>query len=268
MKTKVCITCSALSALLLLSNSCYSFHEIRGSGDLVTEQISIGDYTEIKASNSAIDITYTQSDEAAGLRIVTDRNIFEKYNIRVEKGKLRIQPDEKYKNAHFKPTSFVVTTNSTRLRKVDFAGGSTFTTNSPLRTDVLDIDLAGSGKVNLNDTVSADKLGIDIAGSGTLNASAIEAHSFDADIAGSGKLNLGGHVTKASFDIAGSGTIRAFDLQVEDMECDIAGSGNIEITVNNSIDAEVAGSGRIRYKGDPPRIKSHMAGSGSIRKAD
>ncbi len=84
----------------------------------------------------------------------------------------------------------------------------------------------------------------------------------------SGKLNLGGIIQKAYFDIAGSGTIRAFDLHVEDMKCKIAGSGDIDITANNSIDASIAGSGRIKYKGDAKDIKKSVAGSGSIKQVD
>lgn len=260
--------CSVLSALLLL-NSCFSFQIIQGNGDLVTKEINIPDYTEIQAANSStIDITYAQTDGEAGLSIVTDRNVLDKYNIRVEGARLKILPKEEYRHAFFRPTSFIVTTNSARLRKLDISGSAVFTANNPLHTDELDIDLAGSGRINLNDTVFTDRLEIDIAGSGTLNAPAVESHSFNADIAGSGTLNLGGHADRASFDIAGSGTIRAFDFQVEDMACDIAGSGDIEISVTSSIRADVAGSGRIKYKGDPQHIKKDIAGSGSIRKVD
>ncbi|MDR1918904.1 MAG: DUF2807 domain-containing protein [Tannerellaceae bacterium] len=267
MKPNLFTVCSVLSVLLFL-NSCFSFQIIQGDGDLLTQEIEIEDYVSIQASNSAIDITYVQSDEAPALTVITDRNILEKYNIRVREGKLKILPKDEYEHSYFKPTKFIVTTNSTSLRKIDVAGSINFTVDKPLRTDELDIDLAGSGKVNLNDSVFVDKLDIDIAGSATLNAFALQGHSFDGDIAGSGKLNLGGQVSKATFEIAGSGDIRAFDLQVEDMKCDIAGSGNIEISVHNSIHAQIAGSGHIRYKGNPPNIKKDVAGSGSIKKID
>ncbi|MDR1938822.1 MAG: DUF2807 domain-containing protein [Tannerellaceae bacterium] len=267
MKPKAFTICGVLSVLLFL-NSCSPFLLIQGDGDLVTQEINIDDYTGIKASNSSIDIMYVQSDEAPTLTVTTDRNILEKYDIRVREGKLRIEPEDKYEHALFKPTKFIVTTNSTSLRKIDVSGSINFTVDRPLRTDDLEIDLAGSGRVNLNDSVIVDKLDIDIAGSGTLNAFAVEGNSFDGDIAGAGRLNLGGQMTRASFDIAGSGTIRAFDFQVEEMKCDIAGSGNIEISVSHSINAQIAGSGRIKYKGNPSHIKKDVAGSGSIKKMD
>lgn len=266
MKTKALLLLAV--GTLLLMNSCYPFQKIKGDGNVVTEVINIGDYDALQAGNSSMKIEYRQSDEAPSLTITTDQNILEMYDIRTEGNSLKILPKPEHKQTGFFPTEFTVITNSTKLKKVDVAGSVDFYLNSPLKTDVLDIDLAGSGTVNLNDSVFLNKIDVDLAGSATINAPALFGNEFDGDIAGSGKLNLGGVLQKASFEIAGSGTVRAFDLQVEDMSCDIAGSGDIEISVSNSIRADVAGSGRIKYKGDPQDIRKSIAGSGSIKKVD
>jgi hypothetical protein len=267
MKMKVFL-CSVCCVGLLALGGCFPFQVIKGDGDLVTKEISIDDYKAIKASNGAIKLNYKQSDEAPGLTVTVDRNIFEKYDIGVYDSRLKIVPKKEFEYANFKPTTFTVTTNSTTLNKLDAAGSVDFIVNDPLQTDELDLDLAGSCIVNFNDTLILSNLKVDVAGSGTLNAFALTGESFRGEIAGSGKLNLGGQVTKASFEIAGSGTVRAFDLWVDDMKCEIAGSGDIEISVNNSIHAEVAGSGHIKYHGNPQHIDKDVAGSGSIRKVD
>lgn len=266
MKTKALVVLFACS--LLLMNSCFPFQRIKGDGDIITEVININDYDELQAGNTSMKIEYIQSDEAPALTIITDRNIFDMYDIRTDGNKLKIIPKPEYKQAHFSPTEFTVITNSSGLKKVDAAGSIDFFLNSPLITENLDIDLAGSGTINLNDSVSFNTLDIDLAGSATINAFALFGQKIDGDIAGSGKLNLGGAMQKVSFEIAGSGTVRAFDLQVEDMSCSIAGSGDIEISVSNSIHADIAGSGRIKYKGNPQDIKKSVAGSGSIKQVD
>ena len=265
MKTKLLILCGTWSLLLLL-NSCISAQIIRGSGDLVTEEIPIGNYNKIQVGQASIDVTYTQTDQPAGLSVVTDRNIFDKYIFRVEDGKLEIRPKPEYRYASFQPTRFTVTTRSAGLNKIDKAGSGNFTVDSPLNTENLGIDLAGSGKVYFNETLTANDIDVDVAGSGNLNATDIQARSLDGDIAGSGRMSLAGRIAKVSFDIAGSGSVHAFDLQVEDVDCDIAGSGNVEISVSNSIKLDVAGSGSIKYKGNPQHIKQDIAGSGRIQK--
>jgi hypothetical protein len=240
---------------------------IRGDGNLVTQELTLDDYDVIEASHS-IKATYVQSEEAPALTVTTDQNIMEKYIFRVKNSRLQIKPKEEYKHANFFPTEFTVTTHSKGLRKADLAGSITFDLNSPFTGDDLEINLAGSGTINLNDQVTINKLDVDLAGSSTFNAYKLTGKDFDGDVAGSGKINLGGSMAKATFEIAGSGTVRAFDLQVEDMKCSIAGSGDIEISVSNSISADVAGSGRIKYKGDPQTIRKEIAGSGSIKKMD
>ena len=268
MRKIVFVSTIALCTALLLLNSCFPFQKVKGDGDVTTEVLTIGDYNVLQAGNSSMKIEYRQSDGAPALSVTTDKNIFDMYDIRVEDNKLKILPKKEFDKATFFPTEFTVVTNSKSLRKVEAAGSITFDINSPFAADKLEIDLAGSGTVNLNDSVSLDKLRIEMAGSATLNAFALCGREFNGDIAGSGKLNLGGVMQKASFKIAGSGTIRAFDLQVESMSCDIAGSGDIEISVSNSIQANVAGSGRIKYKGDPQDIKKSIAGAGSVKKVD
>jgi hypothetical protein len=233
----------------------------------VTQELALDDYDVIEASHS-IKATYVQSEEPPALSVTTDQNIMEKYIFRVKDSKLQIKPKEEYKHANFFPTQFTVTTHSKGLRKVNLAGSVTFDLDSPFTGDDLEINLAGSGTINLNHPVTIDDLDVDLAGSATLNAHQLNGKEFDGDIAGSGKLNLGGSMTKATFEIAGSGTVRAFGLQVENMKCNIAGSGDIEISVSNSISADVAGSGRIKYKGDPQTIQKKIAGSGSVKKMD
>jgi hypothetical protein len=250
----------------LLTGSCLSSLRIKGDGLPVTREITISDYNAIRCEGP-MKIDYTRSDDAPGLTVTVDRNIFEMYDFSVRDGMLRIKPKKEYRDKLFAPTLFTVVTSSTDLRRVDAAGKTEFTVNSPLRTEELKFSLAGRTTVNLKDSVILRKLNVDIAGRGTLNAFALAGERFGGDIAGSGDINLGGRMATASFDIAGSGTVHAFNLQTEEVKCSIAGSGKLEISASSSIHADIAGSGSIRYRGDP-RVVSKTAGLASVRKAD
>lgn len=48
----------------------------------------------------------------------------------------------------------------------------------------------------------------------------------------------------------------------------MAGNGSVEITANNSICANAAGIGHIKYKGNATDITRRIAGNGSITKVD
>ncbi|MDR1102538.1 MAG: DUF2807 domain-containing protein, partial [Tannerella sp.] len=205
MKVKA-IVCSVsmLVVCMMLTGSCFSPRRVKGDGHPVTRVIAISDYNAIQCSGS-MKVDYTRSDDAPGLTVTVDRNIFEMYEFSVHDGTLRIKPKEEYKDERFAPTLFTVVTKSTALRKVEAAGKTEFTVNSPLRTDELKFSLAGSTKVNLRDSVILRKLNVELAGSGTLNAFALAGEAFGGTIAGSGNIHLGGRIATASFEIAGSG---------------------------------------------------------------
>ncbi|MDR0429377.1 MAG: DUF2807 domain-containing protein [Tannerellaceae bacterium] len=266
MKTNV--LCALIAGLALITaTGCKPFKVVRGDGNVVTREISIGDYNKIEVSHS-LKLIYSQSEESPALKVTVDENILEIYDIKVSGGKLQIKPKKEFEWAYFKPTEFTIVAQSKELSSVELAGSTDFELNGLFTSEKLKIDLAGSGTININDSAFINHFDIDMAGSSTLNALQLNGRKFNGDIAGSGKLNLGGVMENAVFDIAGSGTVHAFDLQVDGMTCDIAGSGNVEISVNNSINVSVAGSGRVKYRGNPQNIKKDIAGLGSVVKVD
>jgi hypothetical protein len=42
----------------------------------------------------------------------------------------------------------------------------------------------------------------------------------------------------------------------------------MEISVSESLNVEIAGSGKIRYRGNPQHVRKSVAGSGKIEKID
>ncbi|MEY8489101.1 DUF2807 domain-containing protein [Tannerellaceae bacterium 33-180] len=79
---------------------------------------------------------------------------------------------------------------------------------------------------------------------------------------------LTGKTENMNIKSAGSCKIKAFDLETEKLNCKAAGSTNIEITASKSISTKIAGSGTIRYKGNPDIKEKSIVGSGSITKVD
>ena len=106
------------------------------------------------------------------------------------------------------------------------------------------------------------------AGGGTIKADSIAITRLDCEIAGSGTVSLSGKTEKMNIKSAGSSKIKAFGLETEELTCKAAGSTHIEITANKAISTKIAGSGTIRYKGNPNIKEKSIIGSGSITKVD
>jgi hypothetical protein len=58
----------------------------------------------------------------------------------------------------------------------------------------------------------------------------------------------------------------AANLETNSCEVKITGSGDVEINVKDELNANITGSGNVRYKGNPGKVNSHSAGSGNVKK--
>ncbi|MBP3517058.1 MAG: DUF2807 domain-containing protein [Parabacteroides sp.] len=224
--------------------SCH-INKVSGDGNIVSKEIPTEDYSKIRIKGENIDLRYTQSDGAPYLKIETDQNILDLLEIKSNSNELVIRPQDRHTG--IRPTRFIVETNSTALKA---------------------LRMAGSGNCNLGTGLTGDKLEIKTAGGGTIEAEAIAIAHLDCEIAGSCTLCLSGKTEKMEIESAGSSKVKAFDLETDELDCQAAGSTHIEVTANKTISVQIAGSGTIRYKGNPDIKRKDIAGSGSITKVD
>lgn len=128
----------------------------------------------------------------------------------------------------------------------------------------MESDVSGSGNIELRGKCRS--FNSDVSGSGkvilTLNASG----NADFGVSGSGKIEASGSASKVKASISGSGKVLAANLETNSCEVRITGSGDVEINVKNELDANITGSGSVRYRGNPSKVNSHSAGSGHVRK--
>ena len=228
---------SFILVLILIAGLLCSCHinKVSGDGNVVSKEIPIKDYDEIQIEGENVDFKYMQSDDVPYLKVETDQNIMDLLDINTDSKVLVVRP----KNRHtgINPTRFIVITNSTALKEFKMAGGG-------------------------------NKLEIRFAGGGTIKADSIAITRLDCEIAGSGTVSLSGKTEKMNIKSAGSSKIKAFGLETEELTCKAAGSTHIEITANKAISTKIAGSGTIRYKGNPNIKEKSIIGSGSITKVD
>jgi len=227
-------------ALLLLLGSCSIQETIQGNRQIVSKTIDIADYDEIQLNISG-DVVYKQFSEMSPyLEIHTDENIFDLLDIHVNGDKLIFDLKD---DVNIRPSKLTVYTTSRGLKNVK---------------------IAGSGDVVLQGEVNSREFKLSIAGSGNISSDSLYCEKLKVDIAGSGNAALEGASNDAQIKIAGSGDFNSYKFVVTDAKCNISGSGNIFINVIGELDASVAGSGNIRYKGSPAKVNTSVAGSGSV----
>jgi hypothetical protein len=146
---------------------------------------------------------------------------------------------------------------------------------SKVTSEVVDGTLRLGEKSNLTINVTKpvkyqvsvkDLSGLMISGSGTVTTAKITAPRLAVDISGSGKVTVGGTVENQDLAISGSGDYQAKDLQTKITTVKIAGSGDATVTVSDSLDIQMSGSGKLTYYGNPPKVNQQISGSGRVTK--
>lgn len=96
---------------------------------------------------------------------------------------------------------------------------------------------------------------------------AIEANELDATIAGSGKLDITGKVEELKVNANTSGVYKGFGLQCKTLTAQAHGNGRAEVSVSESLVANVVSGGKVIYMGNPT-LKVNATSSGIVEKAE
>ena len=210
---------------------------IRGNGDLVTSDWTVGAFDGVSAAGS-VEVRFFECD-VHRVVVTVDDNLYGFVKIDVKNDVLRIGT----KSGNFSFTKYRVDVYAPTLSSVT---------------------ISGSGSFKTDDVISASSFSTVISGSGRIEA-AVECNSFSATISGSGRTTISGASNSAKINISGSGRFDGSDFSIKDADVRISGSGNANVWVTDNLSATISGSGDVRYKGDP-KVTSNVSGSGRIRK--
>ena len=105
-----------------------------------------------------------------------------------------------------------------------------------------------------------------IIGSGDMTISDVTKDKVVLTISGSGDITATGSVEVLEAVVSGSGDLSLQNLQADHVNITINGSGDAEVWANQSISAQVNGSGDIIYTGNPAKVITQVNGSGDITK--
>ncbi len=215
--------------------------KVRGNGNVVTIERSVGEYDQI-ASAGWFDVVLVDGKEGT-ITLKGEENLLEYIKTEVKDGKLVIKKEK-----------------GVNLQSSGWRNGIEITI--PVE-EINAVKLSGSGDVVSKTTLKADTFKASLAGSGDVDLK-VAADEFKASLSGSGDMVLSGSARYFSVSVAGSGDIKAFDLEADVVEANVSGSADLKVTAKQEIKARIAGSGDITYKGNPGKIDTKASGSGDI----
>jgi hypothetical protein len=221
-----------------------------------------------------------QKVEIEGKKEVVDETI-----VKVEGSRLIIGREGKWSNWNFgKGDEVNVYVTVKDIEALNVSGPGDIIGETKIVSSQLSMNVSGSGNLKVEAEVSGDmeadvsgsgdlfvngkckRFNSDVSGSGKVNAGVVVADRAEFGISGAGKVEASGSAAEVRVSISGSGKVLASNLETNTCNVRISGSGDVEIAVKNEIDANITGSGSVRYRGEPSKVSSHATGSGSVRK--
>ena len=223
-------------AFLLLLTSC---NFTTGSGNIVTEKRSVGNFTAINVSN-AFDVE-VKIGPAEELRIEADDNIMKYVRTEVSGNTLTIKIDHLHNvsNAHLK---VYITTPS--LNDINASAAAS--------VRVLDV-LKGNGKLNF-DASSAASIDADI-----------EAPEVEAQASSSGTVKLTGRTKNYKAQASSGANIKTAELLSENTDISVSSGADADVYSSVSLNADASSGGSITYHGDGS-VKPNTSSGGSVTK--
>jgi hypothetical protein len=195
---------------------------IRGNGHVVTEQRSVGPFTNIDAGG-AFDIEWSSGAPSAA--VTADENLQQYIEVTTRDNVLRLRTKQ---SIHF-ARSLKVTITSSALEAAKLSGASKLSAHQVKGTKFY-LETTGATKVTVDGAV--DELIANMTGASNLFADSLQTKNAQISVTGAGKAR-----------IAVSDSLKA----------SITGAGKVEYTGNPAhVEREIAGAGAIRRLGGGP----------------
>ncbi len=148
--------------------------------------------------------------------------------------------------------------------------GESYRTRNEVRVVVDAMKITGLAAMGSGDLVvpalNTPRLALSIGGSGSARLAKLATEALDVRIAGSGDVQAEGSARALKLNIAGSGDASLSGVAADDVTVSIAGSGDASVTANKALSVSIAGSGDVTYHGNPPALKTSIAGSGRVNR--
>lgn len=134
--------------------------------------------------------------------------------------------------------------------------------DAQLNATNLELDINGSGDADFDGVKGVFNLSIN--GSGDVNARGLQLETCVVKSMGSGDVEISGNCVDLTITQMGSGDINAYGLKTVNAIASNMGSGDMLLTVVESLQAKLMGSGDLTYSGNPAKLKVSANGSGEV----
>ena len=224
-------------ALVLAACSAFDEETVVGSGNIVTRQQSVADFTVVEAG-STFEITISRASSFE-VSITADDNLFDHISVSREGKRLVIDVEE----------GFVV-------RNATLRAGIAMPALEGVR-------LSGASRATVTDFRSSDDLDIDLSGASRLEGD-VGAGDCEFRLSGASRLTLRGSAREVRVEASGASSVDLEDFPVERARVTLSGASSATVDVRKVLGpVRLLDASRLTYLGEPSI--ENLSSSGASR---
>jgi len=216
-------------------------HQMHGSGNVITENRTPGNFTGIDVG-SAFDVELTTGSPTQ-VRVEADDNVIKYIETSVEGNTLNIKMKDGFTFDN---------------------GYSKIYITAPA---INNINSSGAAKVNIIGALNnTSKITLEASGAANING-AIDAPEVSAVSSGAANINVTGSTKNYKVEASGSSNIKSDDLKSEMVTAIASGASSLAVYSSVNLKADADGAASIHYKGAGSTVVN-TSGAGSVKKDD
>jgi hypothetical protein len=216
--------------------SCSGIEGIRGSGNVITQNRNVSDFTSVKAEKG-LDVTIDQGNEFQ-VAVEADDNVQPHIITKVENGTLIITSDY---NSYTNVTKNI-SVKMPVIKSLETGSGASLKSKNILRSDDIIVKSASGSSMGLN--VESDKITAESSSGSTLSL-------------------LGKALTFDSSSSSGS-SIDAQNLIANDVSARSSSGSSTSVHAAVSLNAHASSGSSIEYKGKPKNVTVDQSSGGGV----
>ena len=224
--------------LLVVLNSC---RQIRGSGNIVTETRTTGDFTGISAGGAyEIEI---KNGPVTEVKVEADDNIIKYIETRVSGNTLHIKTKD---GVNFNDGHFKVYITAPEIRKINGYGAANIDFKSILKNE--------------------DKITLEASGAASIDGE-VDAPEITLEASGAANIKLSGRTRNYKAEASGTADLKTGELMSETTKVHASGAATAHVYSSVSLNADADGAASIYYSGAGSTVVK-TSGAANIKKDD
>ena len=116
--------------------------------------------------------------------------------------------------------------------------------------------------------VTKDLSDVSVAGAASLDIKEAAIETLKVKVSGAAKMSGSGSIDDLDISISGAGSIALKDMKSKDVKISVSGAASATVYASNSLDARIAGIGKITCHGNPQDVNKTTSGLGTIKIVD